>query len=77
MQNDAVGQSASSSPEESGAGVSEVVAHQVRLPRFIVHEPVGLGQVVKRVTSAAGVKPCAGCERRAERLDRWLRIEPR
>lgn len=51
--------------------------HRVRLPRFIVHEPVGAGQVVKRVTSAVGVKPCAPCERRAARLDRWLRIEPR
>lgn len=55
----------------------EKVKHHMRLPRFIVHEPVGAGQVVKRVTSAVGVKPCAPCERRAAHLDRWLRIEPR
>jgi hypothetical protein len=53
------------------------VRHRVRLPRFIVHEPVGAGQVVKRVTSTVGVKPCTGCERRAARLDRWLRVEAR
>jgi hypothetical protein len=56
---------------------SEKATHLVRLPHFIVHEPVGLGQVVKRVTSAAGIKPCEPCERRARRLDRWLRVEPR
>lgn len=50
--------------------------HHVRLPRFLVDEPVGLGQMVKRVTTAAGVKPCAPCERRAAQLDRWLQVEP-
>jgi hypothetical protein len=56
--------------------VSGQVRHQVRLPRFLVSEPIGLGQVVKRITSAAGVEPCAPCEQRATRLDRWLQIEP-
>ena len=56
--------------------VSGQARHHVRLPRFLVNEPVGLGQVVKRITRAAGVEPCAPCERRAARLDRWLRIEP-
>jgi hypothetical protein len=51
--------------------------HVVRLPYFIVRTPIGAGQVAKRITSGAGVKPCAGCEQRAARLDRWLRIEPR
>jgi hypothetical protein len=51
--------------------------HRVRLPRFIVHEPVGAGQVIKRLTSAVGVRPCDPCERRAARVDRWLRVEPR
>ena len=52
-------------------------AHHVRLPRFILEEPVGLGQVVKRATSAVGLKPCGPCAQRAARLDQWLRIEPR
>jgi hypothetical protein len=68
--------SAKGSADDANAG-GEGARHRVRLPRFIVHEPVGAGTVVKRLTNAAGVKPCAGCERRAARLDRWLRIEPR
>jgi hypothetical protein len=68
-------------PETGDANTQGIHAakatHLVRLPRFIVHEPVGLGQVVKRVTTAAGIKPCEPCERRARQLDRWLRVEPR
>jgi hypothetical protein len=52
-------------------------SHRVRLPRFIVTEPVGLGAVVKRITSAAGLRPCEPCEQRAARLNRWLQIDPR
>jgi hypothetical protein len=51
--------------------------HRVRLPHFILRAPIGAGQVAKHLTSTVGVKPCAGCEQRAARLDRWLRIEPR
>jgi len=50
--------------------------YNVRLPRFVAEEPVGLGDVVKRVTSTAGVKPCGDCERRAERLNRWMSFGP-
>ncbi len=42
---------------------------QVRLPGFLVDEPVGLGDVVKRATSAVGIKPCGGCARRAAQLN--------
>jgi hypothetical protein len=51
--------------------------HRMRLPRFLIREPVGLGDVVKRGTSVLGGGPCPACERRAERLNRWLRFEPR
>lgn len=44
----------------------------VRLPGFVTDEAVGLGDVIKRVTYAVGVKPCGGCERRAAALNRWL-----
>lgn len=47
-------------------------AHQVRLPGFIVDEPIGLGDVIKRATYAVGIKPCGGCERRAAALNRWM-----
>lgn len=50
--------------------------HRVRLPGFI-KEDVGLGDVIKRVTYAAGIKPCTACQRRAAALNRWLMFSPR
>lgn len=46
--------------------------HRVRLPGFLIEEEVGLGDVIKRATSAIGFKPCDGCERRAASLNRWM-----
>ena len=43
---------------------------RVRLPGFISEQEVGLGDVIKRVTSAVGIGSCAGCERRAAALNR-------
>jgi hypothetical protein len=45
---------------------------RVRLPGFIVHEEIGLGDAIKRATSYFGVQPCGGCERRAAALNRWM-----
>ena len=39
--------------------------YRVRLPGFISDNEVGLGDVIKRATSAIGVRPCGGCEHRA------------
>ena len=47
--------------------------HRVRLPGFI-KEDMGLGDVIKQATYAMGIKPCGGCERRAEELNRWMRF---
>jgi hypothetical protein len=47
---------------------------RVRLPSFVNEEEVGLGDAVKRATRALGVRPCAGCERRARTLNRWVRV---
>ncbi|MFI1864998.1 hypothetical protein [Streptomyces jumonjinensis] len=33
---------------------------------------MGLGDAVARVTTAVGIRPCGGCGRRAEALNRWL-----
>jgi hypothetical protein len=52
------------------------VRHRVRLPRFIAAEPVGLGDVAKKVTIGVGVKPCSACQERAARLNRWLQFVP-
>jgi hypothetical protein len=51
---------------------SEHPPHRVRLPGFISDEEIGLGDVIKRATTYIGIKPCGGCERRADVLNRWL-----
>ena len=50
--------------------------HRINIPGFIERE-IGLGDVVKRVTSTFGIKPCTGCERRAQALNRWVVFVPR
>lgn len=47
-------------------------AHRIRLPGFVVGDEIGLGDVVERVTRAAGIRPCGACERRAAALNRWI-----
>jgi hypothetical protein len=42
----------------------------LRLPGFVSEEQIGLGDVLKRVTSSVGIRPCGGCARRAEALNR-------
>jgi hypothetical protein len=44
----------------------------MRMPGFVSDHDIGLGDVIKRATSALGLKPCGGCERRAAALNRWL-----
>jgi len=56
---------------------SEPPAHRVRLPGFLVDEEVGLGDVLKRVTYALGVKPCSGCQTRAAALNKWMTFHRR
>jgi len=51
--------------------------HRVRLPGFLVEEEIGLGDAIKRMTYAMGIKPCGGCERRAAALNQWMKITPR
>jgi hypothetical protein len=50
---------------------TESQAYKVRLPGFI-DEQIGLGDAVKRVAYAMGIKPCGGCERRAAAMNRWM-----
>lgn len=54
------------------SGKSRREPHRVRLPGFISDEEVGLGEVVKRVTSRVGIRPCGGCTERASRLNNWM-----
>lgn len=53
----------------------------LRGPRVVVpvpglHRAQGLGDVVKRLTSAVGIEPCGGCQQRAEKLNRAVRFSP-
>jgi hypothetical protein len=56
--------------KETNAAESQ--PHRVRLPRFIKDEEIGLGDAVKKITYAMGIKPCAGCEERAAALNQWM-----
>ena len=60
--------------EEAKNQAREPQPHRVRLPEFLVDEDIGLGDVIKRVTYAVGIKPCGGCEKRAAALNQWVRL---
>ncbi|MBV9502884.1 MAG: hypothetical protein JO138_26225 [Acidobacteriaceae bacterium] len=53
---------------------AETRPHRVRLPGFLIEEEIGLGEAIKRATYGFGIKPCAGCRKRAEALNRWIRL---
>jgi len=46
--------------------------HRVHLPGFLIEEEIGLGDAIKRVTYAIGLKPCSSCGKRAAALNRWI-----
>ncbi|MBF0539406.1 MAG: hypothetical protein HQL03_14255 [Nitrospirae bacterium] len=48
---------------------------KIKLPMFISEE-IGLGDVIKGVTSTFGIKPCGGCEKRAEILNNLVTLTP-
>lgn len=58
--------------EESDSVRTTHLSHRVNLPGFITDEEIGLGDVIKRVTTTFGIRPCGGCERRAAALNRWV-----
>ncbi len=58
--------------ERDTAHKREREPYRVRLPGFITDEEIGLGDVIKRATSAAGIRPCDDCAKRAAMLNRWM-----
>lgn len=46
--------------------------YKIKLPGFSAREDTGLGDMVKKATHYIGLKPCAGCLKRAEKLNRWI-----
>ena len=57
-------------PEQRNEGERE--PYRVRLPGFVSDKDIGLGDAIKQVTYALGIRPCDGCERRAAALNRWF-----
>jgi len=47
---------------------------KMRLPGFVTEEEIGLGDVIKRATSAVGIRPCGPCGQRAAAMNQWLRF---
>jgi hypothetical protein len=45
---------------------------KVRVPGFLVEGEIGLGDLIKRTTSAIGFMPCSSCEKRALQLNGWV-----
>lgn len=54
------------------ANIRELKPYHVRLPGFINDNEVGLGDVIKRATSAFGIRSCGDCEQRAAMLNQWF-----
>jgi len=50
--------------------------YHMRLPGFVIDSEIGLGDVVKRMTSTVGIRPCGGCQRRAATLNSWFTFGP-
>ena len=46
--------------------------YRVRIPGFLIGEEIGLGDALKRVTYAMGIKHCSSCEKRADALNRRM-----
>lgn len=43
----------------------------------LISEELGLGDVISRISSAAGISPCGGCRRRTQALNAWVSFSPR
>jgi hypothetical protein len=59
-------------PDRRNPGGRRPQPHRARIPGFSAETEVGLGDVIKRATSVAGVHPCRSCSQRAAALNRWL-----
>jgi hypothetical protein len=60
----------SAGPQDQEA---QPAGHRVRVPGFLIEDEIALGDAVKKVTYAMGIKkPCSGCESRATTLNHWM-----
>lgn len=49
--------------------------YKIKVPGFITDKRIGLGDLIKNSTTKFGIKPCGGCQRRAEILNNWFLID--
>jgi hypothetical protein len=59
----------SNAPNSEAEAAGDPVRVRIRLPGGVVKDEIGLGSLLARMFAAAGVPPCADCEKRAEALD--------
>ena len=52
------------------------IRRPLRVPAPGLQQSLGLGQAIKRLTTAIGIRPCGGCGRRAASLDRRVVLVP-
>jgi len=62
---------------KDGAPDTRANAFTVNMPAFLIEEPTGLGDVIKKATHYLGIPTCGGCEKRAAALNNWFVIAPR
>lgn len=46
----------------------------IRIP-IPVQQPVGAGTALASLLGRIGIRPCGGCERRKQWLDRWIVLQ--
>jgi len=51
------------------------VKSRLRLRVPGLKQSIGAGDVVRKATEALGIEHCADCDKRQERMNRWLRFE--
>jgi len=64
-------------PEAGRADQAGAEPRRVRIPGFTAETEVGLGEGIKRATSAVGIRPCMSCLERAASLNRWMVLSGR
>jgi len=64
-------------PDEPSDSDDDKKTFRVRLPGFVSDDEIGLGDVVKRATTSLGIRPCGGCQKRADALNRRVVFIPR
>lgn len=53
----------------------EELKARLRLKVPGLKKSIGSGDVVRKVTEALGIDHCSDCDRRQERMNRWLRFD--